>query len=67
MTIPNLHDWHQEILIIGFLFNNYGNNPALSSDVISYGEVPDFVYDNPNTFQQAPQNLDPVNTSINES
>jgi len=46
------------------LFNNYGNNPALSSDVISYGEVPNFVYDNPNTFQQAPQNLEPVNTSL---
>jgi hypothetical protein len=46
------------------LFNNYGNNPALSSDVISYGEVPNFVYDNPNTNQQAPQNLIPVNTSL---
>jgi len=46
------------------LFNNYGNNPALSSDVISYGEVPNFVYDNPQTFQPAPQNIEPVSTSI---
>ena len=46
------------------LFNNYGNNPALSSDVISYAEVPDFVYDNPQSYQAAPQNLVPVSTSI---
>jgi carboxypeptidase family protein/flagellar hook capping protein FlgD len=46
------------------LFNNYGNNPALSSDVISYGEVPNFVYDNPQSFQPAPQNLEPVSTSL---
>lgn len=46
------------------LFNNYGNNPALSSDVISFGEVPKFVYFNAQTYQPAPQNLSPVSTTI---
>ena len=46
------------------LFNNYGNNPALSSDLISYSAVPSFVYDNPSTVQAAPQNLEPVSTNL---
>lgn len=46
------------------VFNNYGNNPALSSDVITYNIVPNFVYDNPQTIQPAPTNIEPVATGL---
>jgi len=46
------------------IFNNYGNNPALTSSVTSYSEAPRFIYSNPSTYQPAPQNIEPVSTGL---
>jgi hypothetical protein len=42
------------------VFNNYGNSPAMTSDVVTYLQAPSFIYSRPETAQPQPNNLFPA-------
>ncbi len=46
------------------VFNNYGNNHALSSQLVTFAEVPRFVYSDPASEQPPPINRYPVDTLV---
>jgi hypothetical protein len=46
------------------VFNNYGNNPALTSELVTFAEVPSFYFYNAATHMAAPENTFPVETMV---
>jgi hypothetical protein len=43
-----------------FVLNNYGNSPAMTSDIVTYLQAPSFLYSRPETAQPKPDNLFPA-------
>lgn len=46
------------------VFNNYGNSPAMTSDVVTFLQAPSFVYSNQAEIQAKPENLVPADDAV---